>query len=623
MGSILLSSNDSLISAVLTEGNITLTFNQPFVLSNRGKYNIEITTKNGCKDIFEFNLPTDVNFPQNTFDYNHINFKNPISKISTTSNQGSVSYEWKNNIGFISNSSSLTVNIGGTYFLTSTSDKGCISYDTLVIKTDTVAPNFNFEIPDLSCNNSLVTPKVLFEDRGLSYTWNGPNKFSTTNKTTLLNIEGNYLIEATNSNGCQTSKYINVEKDNRLPGAIVNDPDILNCKTLMIDKNYTSTSGLNDLKWFGQNLVNSDAKTISISKPGKYYLTGSHPESGCKDTFEFSINQNLEKPTFTISNQETLNCKVNSIEKIVTTSNGLVEWKQGNNVLNEDSKKLKFEIPGLYKILVTHNLSHSKDSLDFKIFSDTLKPNFDIIFDSITCRNNNSRISFNSIDQYDYSFTQNDIIKVNSTNYVTSLGGIKNLTGIGKNGCMTSKSIEIFVNTLSPIFNCTSGDIDCKDNPVNLVVNLNNPQNNIAIYEDNNILTTSSSLLIKAPTSLKVMVKDSTNGCQATEIIIIKKIENSPAGLKFILPFNCESYSKQYQFQKVEKVLGNYKLYIDDVILNEKELLSLPAGMYKISLIDEQGCKTSEEFEIPNYKRPQIDSQANIEINYGEKLNLM
>jgi hypothetical protein len=621
-GSVVLFATDSLINASLLAGNTNLVFDQPNVLTNEGKYNIQVTARNGCKDTFEINLLKDEDFPQNTIDYNNINCIKTNSNIVTITNQDSVTYDWKNANGSLGNAPSLSVNAGGAYFLTSTSNKGCVSYDTIVIEIDTIAPNFNIETTALSCKNKTVLPTLLFEDQNLNYSWNGPKNFSSISKTPLLNEEGKYWIEATGPNGCKTLKNISVIKDSRLPDAKVNGPDVLNCKTLFVEQKYTSISGLDQIMWFGQNLQNTSSQNIAINKPGSYFLTGAHPNSGCKDTFEFAITQNLVKPTFTLSGDDTINCLIKNVEKIVSTSNGLVEWKKGNSLLNSGNKNLKFDAPGAYKILVTNNLSFCKDSLNFAIYADTVKPVFDLTFDSITCKSNKAKIAFNTNNQYVFSFSQNDIIKTNSGYYLTSVGGIKTANAIGKNGCLTSKSFEILVDTVRPTFTYLSGDIDCKENPVNLLIKLNNPTNNISVLENNIVLTTGPSLLVKTPTSLTVVVKDINNGCESTENIVIKKVDNGPSGLKFNLPFSCETYSKQFQFQKVEKVSGNYKLYIDDVIINEKELLSLSEGKHKLTLIDNEGCITSEEFDLPTFERPQIDDLADIEINYGDKAQI-
>lgn len=620
-GSIFLIGQDSLVQASIINLNEELNYNQSNFITNAGNYQIEVLARNGCKDTFNINLTKDENFPKNTINYNDLNCTEKLSKITTISNQDSVVYEWYDKSGLLANSPALNVSNSGPYYLVSRSNKGCISYDTITIKTDTISPEFKFEIASLSCKNNSVIPNLLSEKGNSSYEWKGPNGFTSNIKFPSIRNEGKYEVKAISSNGCNTIKTFEVKNDLRLPLVEVKGPDELNCKILTIEKYFTSSTGMEEIKWVGQNLQNISTPKVNINKPGKYFLMGSHPESGCKDTLSFDIKQNLTKPVFSLAGGDTINCVIKNVEKIVTTQNASILWKKGNQIINNLDEKLKINSQGDYKILLTNLSSFCADSLNFKIYVDTIKPNFDLIAESINCKNKNAKISLNTNRPYEISFSDNSITQMNNSTYLTSKAGEKVIFAKDKNGCITSKTFNIKVDTLKPVFSHIVGDLDCKEKPVLLIIKSTFPDG-ISIKKGDLFLTKNDSISITEPSILTITVKDDKNGCESERNVEIRKIDNGPAGLQYELPFNCKTYSKQFSFTKVSKVYSKYKLFVDGLVIDEKDLIDVSPGKHNLKLIDEQGCSTELDFEVPALIKPTINPIADLSIDFGETVQL-
>jgi hypothetical protein len=184
----------------------------------------------------------------------------PASLIITNSTTAGY-YTWKTANGSVtgsnSDSTTITVNKGGTYIVEAAVAQGCpvTRRDTLVIAADTFPPvasifvtstpdanHFQFHGGDTSASN-YSTP--FGRSQGLTWSWSGPNGFTASIQNPISDMNsGTYQLTVTEQrNGCQStaSQYVSFAMlpaaDISLTGAWVNKSVLLSWKNA-----YTGTA---------------------------------------------------------------------------------------------------------------------------------------------------------------------------------------------------------------------------------------------------------------------------------------------------------------------------------------------------------------------------------------------
>jgi len=184
-----------------------------------GFYVVTGTDGNGCsaEDSIEITILALPILTLNTGATNNIYCLNTTADITAS---GAATYSWNGPNGYSGNGS--TVNLvdvtesnEGYYFVTGTDGNGCSSIDSIQLII-AESPTTNAPSDTTLCPGESLT---LIASGGESYVWDGPGGFSSTNQSTLVsnNLDfvhtGEYIVTITDSNGCigSASTYVVVE----------------------------------------------------------------------------------------------------------------------------------------------------------------------------------------------------------------------------------------------------------------------------------------------------------------------------------------------------------------------------------------------------------------------------
>lgn len=127
---------------------------------------------------------------------------------------GGVSYNWTGPNNFTSTSQNPVVTATGTYTLTVFNPStGCSGTDTALVALNTTAPGASASASgSISCNSgSSVTLSGSSSTSGVTYSWTGPNNFTSTAQNPVVTVAGTYNLTVTNPvNGCTSSAIATV-----------------------------------------------------------------------------------------------------------------------------------------------------------------------------------------------------------------------------------------------------------------------------------------------------------------------------------------------------------------------------------------------------------------------------
>jgi gliding motility-associated-like protein len=219
-----------------------------------------------------------------------INGNSPVCEGKTISLTGSggTTYTWTGPGGFSSASQTLTISPAalpnsGIYALTVTDINNCVNSATynVVVNSKPVA----LATGTVVCEHSNA---ALTSGGGISYSWTGPNGFTSNNQNPVLpNIAmvnvGEYTVIVTGANSCTNVAATKIGVDPAATPTITTNSPVCLHKTLNL-----LASGAASYTWTGSNGFISTSQNVaitadSISAGGVYSLTA-FSNKGCKGT---------------------------------------------------------------------------------------------------------------------------------------------------------------------------------------------------------------------------------------------------------------------------------------------------------------------------------------------------
>jgi hypothetical protein len=236
--------------------------------------------------------------------------------ISATSIAGAT-YSWSGPSGFTSTVKNPTVTLPGIYTAKATNPaNGCISTDTANVKQTGVLPGATASAPSvLTCTTTTVTLTGTSSTAGVSFSWTGPNGFTSTVQNPTTTKPGIYTLTVKNpANGCTSTDTANVKQKIVAPGATATASGVLTCSTSSITLNGASPTTGVSFSWTGPSGFTSAVQNPTVTKPGIYTLTVKNPANGCTSTDTANVLQTTTLPTCSL----TLASATNTISTAIT-----------------------------------------------------------------------------------------------------------------------------------------------------------------------------------------------------------------------------------------------------------------------------------------------------------------
>ncbi len=266
-----------------------------------GVYTLSSTGANGC-------VASDTAFvPQNTTPPGATASATGQLTCTTLSVQlngstpaGNPTYSWTGPNGFTSSAQNPTVQNPGDYILKVTSGvNGCTSTATATVVQNTTPPGATASAAgQITCTVSSVQLNGSTPAQNPSYSWTGPNGFTSSAQNPTVQAPGDYILKVTSGiNGCTSTATATVVQNTTPPTASAVTPVGITCASSTVQLNGTASSqgaGYSYVWTTSNGNIVSGENTLTpvVNATGTYVLKVTNSANGCESTASVTVTQN-------------------------------------------------------------------------------------------------------------------------------------------------------------------------------------------------------------------------------------------------------------------------------------------------------------------------------------------
>lgn len=294
----------------------------------------------------------------------------------STSASGSLEYSWtvimSGNILPPANEETATADQPGTYQLLVTDPvNGCVDSTTVIVTEDGDIPTADagpdttltcvrLEL-DLDGTGSSVDPDILYSWMAMP----GNIKAGETTLTPTIDAVGTYILTVTDTGSlCVVLDTVVVTEDLSLPIPII-DPTanlVVSCAEPQITLNGSSSlpTGNVSAEWttFNGNILPPvNALVVNVDEGGNYTLIVTHGSTGCIDSTNVTVTEDLDEPFVQVLDPEMLTCDSTTITLFALPPDNQpiyeFQWDGPGIVSGGDNPNVVVDETGLYGVTIT------------------------------------------------------------------------------------------------------------------------------------------------------------------------------------------------------------------------------------------------------------------------------
>jgi len=329
-----------------------------------GAYTIKVTNStNGCiatasVTVTSTALPPGANATAGT-----LTCTNSSTTVNATSGTSGVNYSWTGPNNFTSNLQNPTVNVAGQYTVVVTNPaNGCTSSASANVVADTNPPTASSSAgPTITCTSPNSQVFGNSTTPGVSYSWAGPNSFTSSLQNPGVNVGGVYTVSVTGTNGCVASSSTALTQNTVPPGAGATG-GIITCANTSVTLTATTSGVQPTFSWSGPG-GNSSQQNFTVSVAGAYQLAVTDGINGCVSTASAAVTSNTTPPVASATVPNNLNCLNATVQINGTASsqgpNFVYAWTttNGNFVSGSNTLTPVVDMPGTYTLTVNNSVN--------------------------------------------------------------------------------------------------------------------------------------------------------------------------------------------------------------------------------------------------------------------------
>ena len=266
-----------------------------------------------------------------------------------------------------------TVNAVGSYRLRVTNEhNGCTKTDNMLVTADQLPPTLSASGGVYTCLEPTVTLQATTGAAGPTFSWTGPNNFTSNEQNPTVNAPGEYIVIVTDANtGCTNSAIATVVDNTDPPGATAIG-GVLTCVEDSVTLSGTSPASNPSYAWTGPNNFTSNDPNPTVGLEGDYILTVTGA-NGCTSEATAVVVLDDTPPGADLAVSGNLNCN-NSSVNITASSNtpGTFlghEWTlpDGTTVSTGNNPILAAAAPGSYSVVITNTENGCTSTADIAV----------------------------------------------------------------------------------------------------------------------------------------------------------------------------------------------------------------------------------------------------------------
>jgi len=314
----------------------------------------------------------------------------------------------------------------------------------------------------LSCKATSVTLSGSSNTSGVSYSWTGPNNFTSTEQNPVVTVAGTYTLTVTAPGGCTATSTVAVTQNITKPNLTVTQPAVLTCTTTSVSLAAATTTTGTTITWTG---FTAGQNPVAVTAPGKYYVTVKDTANGCTRMDSVTVTQDAAQPNLTVAQPPVLTCGTTSVNLTASsTTNGVTFTWTG---FAAGQNPVAVTAPGTYTVTAkTANGCTSTASVT--VTQSVVKPNLTVTQPAVlTCNTTSvnltaaSSTSGATITWTGFAAGQNPVsVTAPGKYYATATSG---------NGCTQRDSVTVTQDIVKPNLTVTQpGVLNCTTTSVNL-----------------------------------------------------------------------------------------------------------------------------------------------------------
>ncbi len=309
-----------------------------------GTYTLKVTnTSNGCTSTSSALVIGNNTSPSINTTNGALTCASSTVVITTSSNALNPAYAWTGPNSYTSNVQNPSVTEPGTYNLVLTDNgTGCIGSATATVTVNTALPGASASGGTLTCATTSTTVNGSSMAINPSYTWSGPNNFSSNLQNPSVNTGGTYnLIVTDPANGCTSTAAATVATNTTAPQASATASSNLNCNTTQLQLSGTGSSqGANyTYNWTTTNgNIVSGGTTLTplVNQTGAYNILVTNTDNACTSAATVTVNQS-PSVNAQIASQQNVSCNGGTNGTATAAGSGgnnsfSYVWSNGNSV---------------------------------------------------------------------------------------------------------------------------------------------------------------------------------------------------------------------------------------------------------------------------------------------------
>lgn len=561
-------------------------YDSSFTIKNHGVQFFHFRDVNGCKGVEIIRTIRDRNLPEVEYDIPVFGCADDTARIVLDSE--AVSYRWTGPDNFSSEDKDPLIYDAGEYYLEATGWNGCILLDTVLVKYDTIPPLISIRGDNLGCFRDQVRLSITEEKPGMEYSWTGPQGFQSTDARPYITMAGKYLLELTAPNGCLSIGEYIVQLDTLKPVLTI-EGDTLRCDNSPVTLSAYANVDDVEFTWMSGNTVVGVGESMETGEPGEYLIIA-EAKNTCRDSVLYQLESDFVIPEITIL-LDSITCSINSVVPVIPSDiSELVSYQwTGPDGFTSDSLTPVMEEAGQYIFHFTlpNGCEGQKEvSLieNLALPDDNMRSHY-----TLNCDNPLIELQPGLSEVYElYWETQSGEIDSASTYIVHEPGRIE-FTAVGSNDCVLHKTIEIGIDTLTPVVSIVLDTFNCRVTKIPVEVDAASDAYSYTWKYPDGDSSSMKEPTLTTPGIYIVEVVD-TNGCMITTSVNLIADTLAPVFNVEGGSLSCRDSTYQLKLRAASQIETIRWFGPRSFFSTDAEPIIDEVGEYTVTLISPNGC---------------------------------
>lgn len=437
-----------------------------------------------------------------------------------------------------------TVGMPGTYILQVTNPaNSCVAVDSAIVIGDNTPPTVSITADTITCTQASTILNSTTNASTATYQWTGPGitPANQADADPSVVMAGLYNLTVTNSiSGCTNTASISVIGDTQAPIANAGNDGLLTCDQPSI--NLTGTASPNGVTflWTGPGITpaNQNDPMPNVNQAGTYILTVTNPANGCTHSDTALVDASLTPPSVDAGQVQTITCATTSVTLGGNGSSQGPEFEAlwtgpGINAGNQNQYNPVVDQSGTYTMTITNTNNGCTASNSVTIDLDTAIPTVSSGPDqTLTCLTPNGVTLDGSgmPNTITFLWSGPGIDAGNETlpnPQVSQAGDYILVVTNPTNGCTQTDTTVVFQDANVPVANAGPNlNLSCAVTSVDINGSGSSSGQNF-VYQWTGPGITPATESMQSPTGITVpgtynlIVTDTTNSCENTDVVLI------------------------------------------------------------------------------------------------------